>query len=313
MDIGKFCSDLSADMGSFLRQIVNIEVNGGEVPIRILQVPSNPSKPFPLVVTFHGARPENGPYPMFYGNEFAGERSDKLLIAMADPSLANSTDLRFGWFCGDQNFNVPDAISEILNEMSARLTISRMIFFGGSIGAHPALRYAKQFADSVAILINPVTEISAYYDFAVSKYFEVCWPGQFDAVSFKSDWVLDDAASVFEGGTLDSTVVIVQNSTDPHLLKQAVPLITSLGRCANAASRLLTFVSFYPDAIGHRMTVPEMIRCVDAAVNAEDTAPISIARMREALSMVSERSDVAPRMNDRDIVLANTLATQAAR
>lgn len=317
MDIGRFCSDLSADMGSFLRQIVNIEINGGEIPIRILQLPSDPSKPFPLVVTFAGARPESGPYPMFYGNEFAGERSDKLLIAIADPSFAKSPDLRFGWYCGDENFNAPAAISEILNALVAHLSISRMIFFGGSIGAHPALRYAKQFAGSIALLINPVTKISAYYEFAVSKYFELCWPSQFDSKSFTNDRVLDNAASLFEGRSLDSTVVILQNSTDPHLLKQAIPLIASLGRCANAASKLLTFVSFYPDAIGHRMTIQEMSRSLDAAVNAEDTDPVSIARMREAYieaqSTGGEWGAVAPRINDRDIALASILATQAAR
>jgi len=316
MDIGQFCRELSSDMPSFVRRIVFLQGAGGEVPVRVLQVPSDPSRPFPIVVVFHGARPEGAPYPMFYGHQFAGEEtSDKLLIAIADPTLAANPELRFGWYCGYRGIDAPAAIHTFLDALTSTLEPSRLILFGASIGAHPALRFAKHFPGSVAVLVNPICQISSYYEAAVRHYFETCWPGEFDDRSLQSEAVLDDAGSLFDDGPLQSTVAILQNATDRHLIKQVAPLIARLGQFGQSAPKLLPIVSFFPGFIGHNMPHDEMGRCIEAAVRAADTDALSIAMMREELSTVDKQAErpLPVRDTSRDITLARELAQQAAK
>ncbi|MBN1606294.1 MAG: hypothetical protein JW940_06655 [Polyangiaceae bacterium] len=219
----------------------------------------------PLVVALHGAirRPRQG--YVFEGRflPLFGP-IDATIVALMDPSLVAFTDLQVGWFQGHAGHAVMEELTELVAELTQRVRPSRLVFIGGSAGAHPALVLSKRFPDSLCVVVNAQTCISAVHNTrAVKKYRETCWPHLADAAPLSAALV-DDVASLYRTGH-ENTVVYLQNSDDvAHVCSHLLPFV----RVLPSFNRLVLQLGHFDGFTGHRFPRAEWRRWVLAGLAA---------------------------------------------
>lgn len=303
------------DPKSLKRKILYVSGNGAEIPVRFMDIPNEGPKGHPLVVVFHGGFNRKTPYPFFFGQRFAGggKAPPRTVLSLCDPTLSISDSLRYGWFAGHSNCNIPLAVRKLLKTAIESLMPSRVIIAGGSIGAHAALYHTSAFPGSVTVCVNPLPKISEYTRQGVEEYFETCWPGEYDPSTLTSPHVVDDAGDAYDGKRLSSSFVIIQNPTDPHLFKQALPLLQKLSRNRSSAWRVLPVMPFRPESTGHTMPSGVFERWIEASIRSPSLDPKMIALTHEDLDIgrAQERSAGMKSYSSFDRELAKEIARKS--
>ncbi|KAF0677293.1 hypothetical protein [Profundibacterium mesophilum] len=300
------------------RQIYTIRSEGIDIPVRVIDVPGTGAADAPLVFVFHGGFNRAQPYPFFYGSRFVGrpDTAPRTVIALCDPTLALSDSLRFGWFAGAEGVDVPGAVRTLLAAFVAQIAPSRVIVTGGSIGAHAVLTHARELPGSMVVLANPLPRIDDYHQPSVREYFNLCWPGH-PARAADVPQVVNDASLAYSDMTLHNEFVILLNATDPHIYRQAAPMLANLGGRTAEPERILPVSYFFPEHAGHAFPPDELTAWVDAAVMAPEPTARMAALTREKLRAGEARPARAKATRDDplDIELAAQLvrATQEAR
>lgn len=144
--------------------------------------------------------------PVFSGRRVTNGIPANLLL-ISDPSLQLDNDLNLGWYQG--NYKQPALEKTIHSIIQAFVKNTRAIFIGGSGGGYAALVQNSLTPNSVAIAINPQTNIQKYPYFGI--YLEKAWniaPDDLPSITIRT--------SVLESYSrpLTSNVVYVQNTGD---------------------------------------------------------------------------------------------------
>lgn len=200
-----------------------------------------------LVVVFGGAlggttRREARP-PFFSGlGVTAGLNAS--LLAVSDPTLHLAPDIRIGWYAGSRHLDVMALCRHVVRRVAEGTGAPRILFLGGSAGGHAALNIALDFPGSLALVLNPQTDVGRYY---------AGHTGRYARTAFGLDTYAAIPPAVVEARRLDllphhdrplrHRVVFLQNRTDPHLRRHALPLLRVVGRHhpPRAEGRLLDF------------------------------------------------------------------------
>ena len=215
------------------------------LPVKLLRRPDGPLIGRPLIVVFHGAiNQKKTPFPQFIGSYALKHLADTdaIMLAVSDPSLWLSQDLRTAWYSANRYVDTPQAIHGFLYDVCDILSPARLILTGNSTGAHAALVHSARFPDSICIVSSPITRISGYYAQTVARYLAVCWGRDERAAPILPDGVLDDCGTLYRNGHAHS-VIVLQNATDPHLPRQALPFAAQIRN----HDRFLLLSTFYPD------------------------------------------------------------------
>ncbi|WP_435258135.1 hypothetical protein ACSBLW_18870 [Thioclava sp. FR2] len=212
---------------------------------------------------FHGAiNQEIRNIPLFYGNQFLELFPKRMtIISIADPSLRLSREALYTWYAGDEKCPTQKMISALVTSVNETVRPEKTIFIGGSSGAHPALYHSHSIPDSLCLTVNPLPRIAAY-ETVLQQYLKLCWPNGHDVAGRRfKDNVIDLYSSGYR-----NKVVILQNSTDPHMQHQILPLVKSL---SHQKQDYLFLSEFFPDHLGHRYPAGPLNNWVEAALKAE--------------------------------------------
>lgn len=278
------------------------------LPVQLVQRPAEQKRGRPLVVYFSGSIDQKVRGFPYYGGG-APKRADVVALSVADPSLWLASELRTAWYQPNAHADVPAAIAEFIAAAAAAVDASRVIFAGSSNGAHAALVQAARTPNSIAIAMNPITRISAFYKARRAEYLRHCWPDVKRLADLPAS-VVEDCGALYRDGH-DHAVILLSNATDPHLVGQALAFAAQV----RDQERLLFLTEFFPEAIGH--TLPGRFRAdwITAAALAPTTECRDIARTRAALAAEAPAPDrqEAPRhaAAPRDLDLAARIAAEA--
>ncbi|WP_146112349.1 lysophospholipase [Arthrobacter sp. MYb222] len=127
------------------------------------------------LVVFHAALSSKAKsLPMFAGRRLASQLPVNRL-SISDPTLTLNDNLRLAWFAGSEKQpGLQSAISKIVRHATNR--DEKIIYFGSSGGGFAALQYAARHPGSIAVPINPQTDIARYNPVSVAKWVTSAWP-----------------------------------------------------------------------------------------------------------------------------------------
>ena len=172
------------------------------------------------VISFHAAvGTVDVTKPVFTGINMLGNLQVNQ-IYVSDPILDKGLNL--GWFAGEKGRDLQkDLTSLLLRHFESRPRETGPIFFGASGGGFAALYYSAMFGDSLAMCVNPQTDIGQYWEGAVDSYLDAAWEG----AGIDSLPITTDLTSVYQQ-ELGSTVFYLQNLGDVfHVNKHLIPLL----------------------------------------------------------------------------------------
>jgi hypothetical protein len=118
-----FEGEITVDLGTFL------------VNLKLLRSPKSEN----LVITFHGALTQNSkPYPYFEAWGLS-KKLDVNVLAIADPSLTCSTELKSCWYLGHEGGETQKILLKCIKLAAEALGLKRVVLLGGSEGVFSAL------------------------------------------------------------------------------------------------------------------------------------------------------------------------------
>lgn len=139
-------------------------------------------------------------------------------IYFSDPSLELDDDLTLGWFAGNQHQrDMQDVVATILQYILEGLSSKHTIITGASGGGFASLYYSARIDGSLALVVNPQTEILRYVEYLVQRYTRKAW-GVYTMEKVRQ--VLHQRTTL---GVVDTyahqtsnSVIYLQNVTDRH-------------------------------------------------------------------------------------------------
>lgn len=280
------------------------------IPIKVLSKARAGVKNSAIAVMFHGAvNQETRKLPVFYGDQIAKRYGETVTtIAIADPSLRLHKSLLSTWYAGDHEISTQSILRNLFASLDEVFNPSRLLFFGGSTGAHPALYHSRVFKNGLCLLANPLPSISNYYEKSVQAYLSYCWPNK-----VSSDVIgrqVQDNIGTLYAESHHNTVIVLQNSTDPHMFGQVLPFVKNL-----RDHRKSLFVSeYFENCIGHNYPSDRWMHWVSAAINSAEVDTMAIAKIAAELRMATANNgnhkDRMPTFSTRDIQIADQIANQ---
>lgn len=184
-----------------------------------------------ILMSFHPAATDpKTTRPYFLGKNLFGSIPAHR-VYFSDPSLEMDDQLTLAWFAGNQQQQDMQAVLTVLiTDLIEKLSAKHTIMVGASGGGFAALYYSARVAGSLALVVNPQTDIMRYWEHHVVKYAQLAWgldtPEQVleRLPSQTSTSVLDSYRT-----KLDNSVIYLQNASDSHHLKEHfTPLLNVL-------------------------------------------------------------------------------------
>src|SRR5690606_37414963 len=111
--------------------------------------------------------------------------------------------------------DLQDTILRAIRRCIEALTPERVVFFGASGGGFAALYFSSLVADSLAVVMNPQTDIAAYLPGPVKVWRETCWDGA-DLTALPGT-VTTDLVQHYSARSMQNHVAYLQNRTDSHV------------------------------------------------------------------------------------------------
>ncbi|MGJ9402556.1 hypothetical protein [Arthrobacter sp. KK5.5] len=163
------------------------------------------------LVYFHAALPATwGTYPFFGGSGlFKGVSANYL--ALSDPLIGARESLATGWFAGSRRLGSQAVLPKVIDHAAETGGGHRLVFFGASAGGFAALYYSARFAGSVAVVVNPVTDIKQPEQI-FPLYSAAAWEGLDEAGILRR--IESSVVDLYARGT-SNTVIYLQNLQDP--------------------------------------------------------------------------------------------------
>jgi pimeloyl-ACP methyl ester carboxylesterase len=147
---------------------LTFEVNG--VPVDILNSPAPGAAS--TIVVFHPAVTEAVETLPFFSGQTVTKGAPAHRVWIQDPTLYLDDRLKLSWFAGNRKMDVQGILTRVVAKLLSVHGSKHAIFFGASGGGFAAMYYSRQFPDSLAVAINPQTNIRRYGKTPVKQYLE---------------------------------------------------------------------------------------------------------------------------------------------
>lgn len=165
-----------------------------------------------LVVIFHAAaNPQTLTLPIFVGLGITKDL-DASVMVVSDPVLEYS--IPTGWFAGSAKIALQRQLKMVIRHVARAGGADHLIFQGASAGGFAAMQYSAAFPESLAVAINPQTNLCAHYPERVQPYLDACWGGKMPAYSAATTNLLYAYNKAF-----DNFILYVQNEQDTFHLE----------------------------------------------------------------------------------------------
>lgn len=129
-----------------------------------------------LIVVFHAAaNPSTLTLPIFVGHKIT-RQVDASILFVSDPSL--DFGIPTGWYAGDAYRPLQRDLVAIISHVAHEVAAQHLVFQGASAGGFASLFYSHHFPGSLAIAINPQTDLNKHHAERVDTYLEACWNGK---------------------------------------------------------------------------------------------------------------------------------------
>lgn len=210
---------------------------------------------------------QNKEPPFFAGVDLTRDLPTSFL-AISDPMLELDPGLGLAWYAGSKAIRLQMILPQIIRSIAERIGASRIVLTGPSGGGFAALYYATRIPDSVAVAVNPQTEILRYERGAVERYARVChgWSEGQDLKEALRPSVQNLPWHFHAGARAKG--LLLQNASDWHVAKHTLPLIRALGGIDEAIDQDVGGLSFrFGDwGQGHAALPKECYRAVLAQI-----------------------------------------------
>ncbi|WP_263119069.1 heparinase II/III family protein [Cellulomonas sp. RIT-PI-Y] len=140
------------------RAVLTVEQGGLTQPF--LFVPGEGSV---LTVLFHGALDRTRTALPRFERVRTHERFGGPLLAVGDPTLDLDRTLRLGWYLGTGDVDLPVLLAEQISRAAAAVGARQIVLVGASGGGFAAIHVAAHLEGSAVLVINPQTDLSAYF------------------------------------------------------------------------------------------------------------------------------------------------------
>ena len=175
--------------------------------------------------------------PMFIGRSISkNARANRLFIA--DPTLNMADDLFLAWFAGNKDQpNLEKDLHKIFMKVSGD---KRTAYFGPSGGGFAALVFSSMHPGSLAIPVNPQTNIADYMPKRVCEWTNIAWgmSNDKDASGIAMPPVVTNLQEVYSK-PLENHVLYIQNTGDTGHMKTHWEPFKSAKHPSNAVRELL--------------------------------------------------------------------------
>lgn len=182
-------------------------------------------------------------------------------VYFSDPALYLDKKLRLAWYSGTADCDIRSIIRMIVDGLVKRFGWEKVIFVGGSGGGFAALHFSALFADSLAVVWNPQTNILDYSPSHVEDYASICHNSTVEGL--KNSVALNLLDQYKFGHS--NYVLYLQNSTDWHVRAHLRPFLRALrlvdfaDDCAMALSERFFLVKSREWGEGHIPPPPEYL------------------------------------------------------
>lgn len=261
--------------------LITIDYNGS--PLDILRIDKGSDT---TVVVFHSSLSQSvRTIPVFSGlGVLSGMHAN--IICVSDPTLELNEKLKLAWFAGNSKQHLQRDLPQILGKLLDEQSAKHVIFFGASGGGFASMYYSAAFPDSLAIPLNPQTNIRRFPESAVLSYARVAFGARSieQARNHLINSITDDLRDVYRSGSRN-TIAYVQNYMDTHhVYRHMQPFLSAIPRSGNT----LCLVDDW--GFGHVAPPGELSRGVlEAAINSD-------GHWQDALVSFGFTSDPAPEL-----------------
>lgn len=217
LDESKYPVTSFADQAAFMGSdelpagCLTFEVNG--VPIDILNQPAPGAAS--TIFVFHPAVTESVDRLPFFSGQTVTKGAPANRVWIQDPTLYLDDRLNLSWFAGNFKMDVQGILTEVILKLLSLHGSKHAIFFGASGGGFAAMYYSRQIPESLAIAVNPQTNIRLYGEEAVKQYLEYglgAKPGS-DPTKLADFANVTDLTREYREG-VPNTIAYVQNAGD---------------------------------------------------------------------------------------------------
>lgn len=223
-----------------------------------------------LYVNLHGAmQPGPARYPHFQRVESMRDRVQAFL-SVADPTLqlGERQDFGIGWYTGGPGWDPITAVADVVRRAQSAVGADRVMFIGSSAGGFASLRISTLFPGSMAFVMDPQTDVGAYYAGHRNRLFETCWPQweEHNALAAHADRF--DMCHLYSTRDPDNFVYYRQSTGDEwHARIHAQPFMNAVADCSGTHTGRFRFVLEEGAVEGHgKITADEFDRHFEAAV-----------------------------------------------
>lgn len=181
----------------------------GDTALEFLFIPRDSRN---LIIIFHAAaNPQTLTLPIFVGLGITKDL-DASIMVVSDPALEYS--IPTGWFVGSEKIALQRKLKIAIRHVAKACGADNVIFQGASAGGFAAMQYSASFPGSLAVAINPQTDLSSHYPERVQPYLDVCWGGSMPSDAAATTNLLSSYSTRF-----DNFILYVQNEQDTFHLK----------------------------------------------------------------------------------------------
>lgn len=268
-----------------------------------------------LVTLFHGAVDfKSREIPVFIDG-FVGLRRSAHQLSVSDPGVDPERNTNMAWYAGEDGFDSPGHIHDMIMAISAHLDVTRRVYFGTSAGGFAALALSHRDLGSFVVVGNPQTSISRYrLDHAIRRYREAAWPKMADNKDFE-ETTFGNMTRLYADG-FENTIVYVQNIGDRHHFENhMMPFVGAIQNAENR-DRLILNTEFL-GGFGHVPTPREYLTWLTALCTAPSDSLEDILMTRHTIKQMADGAPTRPAakqgaskatFSDQDISIAKLLA-----
>lgn len=204
-----------------------------------------------LVIVFHGAVDQaKRPLPFFQPHFTASSGAHQL--AISDPTLGCSTELKAAWFAGAHDLPLQALLPRFFARMAELLRVRRTIYFGASAGGFAALFYSHAHPNSLALVANPQINLLNYLEGPITQYRQLCWPQAADNAAL-APLVCVNVANLYAQSVPNFVCLLNATGDRYHLYNQTLELAGRLR--PDARNRVIMHSDFY-GIPGHSGSIP---------------------------------------------------------
>lgn len=179
-----------------------------------------------LVIVFHGAVDQaKRPLPFFQPHFSVASGAHQL--AISDPTLARSTELKAAWYAGAHDLPLQQVLPRFFQQLAALLKVKRTIYFGASAGGFAALFYSHAHPGSLALVANPQVNLLNYLEGPMAQFRQHCFPQAADNAALASQ-VCVNIADLYAQSVPNFVCLLNATGDRYHLYNQTLELATRL-------------------------------------------------------------------------------------